>query len=75
MSPSHYDHERNVPTWNYLAVHCWGRVEIVDGAAEKDALLKRLIGQMEPGYAAQWRACPRTISTSCWAPSSACVCT
>ena len=58
VSPSHYDHERNVPTWNYLAVHCWGRVEIVDGAAEKDALLKRLIGQMEPGYAAQWRGLP-----------------
>lgn len=58
VSPRNYDHERNVPTWNYLAVHCWGRVELVDDPAGKDALLKRLIAQMEPAYAAQWRGLP-----------------
>ncbi|MEO3692126.1 FMN-binding negative transcriptional regulator [Roseateles paludis] len=58
VSPRHYDHERNVPTWNYLAVHCWGRVEVLDEPASKDALLKRLIGKMEPSYAPQWRGLP-----------------
>ena len=56
VSPRHYDHERNVPTWNYLAVHVYGTLELVEGEAEKDALLKRLIARHEPDYAAQWRA-------------------
>lgn len=56
VSPRHYEHERNVPTWNYLAVHVYGALELVEGEADKDALLKRLIGRHEPGYAAQWRA-------------------
>lgn len=29
ISSSWYDHE-NVPTWNYIAVHVYGRIKIVD---------------------------------------------
>lgn len=58
VSPRHYEHERNVPTWNYLAVHAYGRLELIDAAADKDGLLKRLIARHEPDYAAQWRALP-----------------
>ena len=58
VSPRHYEHERNVPTWNYLAVHVYGSLELVEGAGDKDALLKRLIARHEPGYAAQWRGLP-----------------
>jgi transcriptional regulator len=58
VSPKHYDSERNVPTWNYAAVHFDVSFEAVDGEADKDALLKRLIGRFEPGYAAQWRGLP-----------------
>ncbi|QPF73312.1 FMN-binding negative transcriptional regulator [Roseateles sp. DAIF2] len=56
VSPRHYAHERNVPTWNYLAVHVYGELQLVEGEADKDALLKRLIARHEPGYAEQWRA-------------------
>jgi len=58
ISPRHYEHERNVPTWNYLAVHVHGRLEFMDDAEAKDGLLKRLIAQHEPAYAAQWRGLP-----------------
>ncbi|MCV2350389.1 FMN-binding negative transcriptional regulator [Paucibacter sp. Y2R2-4] len=58
VSPSHYDSALNVPTWNYAAVHLYGRLELVQEPEAKDALLKRLIAQHEPGYAAQWRALP-----------------
>lgn len=58
VSPQHYDSPLNVPTWNYLAVHVYGDLELLHDAAAKDALLKRLIGQHEPGYAAQWRGLP-----------------
>ena len=55
VSPSHYDSLQNVPTWNYAALHAYGDIEFIDGAADKDALLKRLIGRFEPAYAEQWR--------------------
>ncbi|MGS0754046.1 FMN-binding negative transcriptional regulator [Roseateles sp. GG27B] len=58
VSPQHYDSPLNVPTWNYLAVHVYGDVELVEDAAGKDGLLKRLIAQHEPAYAAQWRSLP-----------------
>jgi len=55
MSPSVYPDLARVPTWNYLAVHCTVAAQLIDTPAEKDALLKRLIAQHEPAYAAQWR--------------------
>ncbi|MBV8380331.1 MAG: FMN-binding negative transcriptional regulator, partial [Paucibacter sp.] len=58
VSPSFYDTPLNVPTWNYLTVHVQARVERLDDAAFKDALLKRLIAEHEPAYAAQWRGLP-----------------
>lgn len=55
VSPSHYESVQNVPTWNYAALHAYGEIELIDGQADKDALLKRLIGRFEPEYAEQWR--------------------
>lgn len=58
VSPRHYDSVRNVPTWNYAALHAQGDIELVQEAADKDALLKRLIARFEPEYAEQWRGLP-----------------
>lgn len=58
VSPSHYESVKNVPTWNYAALHAYGEVELIDGAADKDRLLKGLIGRFEPEYAEQWRGLP-----------------
>ncbi len=55
MSPSVYPDLARVPTWNYLAVHCHVEASAIDGDANKDALLKCLIGDHEPAYAQQWR--------------------
>jgi len=55
LSPSVYPDLARVPTWNYLAVHCTVRATLVEDADAKDALLKKLIADHEPGYAAQWR--------------------
>jgi transcriptional regulator len=55
MSPSVYPDLARVPTWNYLAVHCTVQARLVGEPAAKDALLKQLIGDHEPAYAAQWR--------------------
>jgi len=45
ISSSWYDHE-NVPTWNYIAVHVYGRIKIVDEDAAIEAL-KKLVDKYE----------------------------
>jgi len=55
LSPSVYPDLARVPTWNYLAVHCTVEARLIEESADKDALLKKLIGDHEPAYAQQWR--------------------
>ena len=55
MSPKVYPDLARVPTWNYVAVHCVVEAAVLDGHEAKDALLKQLIEDHEPAYAAQWR--------------------
>ena len=45
ISSSWYDHE-NVPTWNYTAVHIYGKVKIIEGDAVID-LLTKLVDKYE----------------------------
>jgi transcriptional regulator len=47
VSSSWYDHE-NVPTWNYLAVHVYGKIEIIEGDGLKKQLGK-LVDKYESG--------------------------
>ena len=58
MSPAVYPDLQRVPTWSYLAVHARVQARILDGEEAKDAMLKQLISEHEPAYAAQWRALP-----------------
>jgi len=55
LSPQVYPDLARVPTWNYLAVSCKVTARLIEDAGEKDALLKKLIGDHEPAYAEQWR--------------------
>jgi len=45
ISSSWYDHE-NVPTWNYIAVHVYGTIRIIEGDELLDAL-KNLLDKFE----------------------------
>jgi len=47
ISSSWYDHV-NVPTWNYISVHVYGRCRVIEGAA-LIASLKRLVDGYEEG--------------------------
>jgi transcriptional regulator len=47
ISSSWYDHE-NVPTWNYIAVHVYGKIRILEAAALKQQLSK-LVDKYEAG--------------------------
>jgi len=58
VSPTNYVEELSVPTWNYIAVHAYGTLQLVDDEAGKDALLAGLIQANEPAFAERWRAMP-----------------
>ena len=58
MSPAVYPDLQRVPTWSYLAVHARVQARLLEGEEAKDALLKQLISDHEPAYAAQWRGLP-----------------
>lgn len=51
ISPSWYDH-KNVPTWNYLAVHLYGKARLLEGEVLREKL-KRLMQRYETSQAAQ----------------------
>jgi transcriptional regulator len=56
MSPRVYPDVTRVPTWNYLAVQCTVQARLIEEPLDKDRLLKKLIADHEPEYAAQWIA-------------------
>lgn len=58
VSPTLYAEPLSVPTWNYVAVHAYGTLSLVESDEEKDALLAGLINATEPAFAEKWRQMP-----------------
>lgn len=54
ISPVHYDHQQNVPTWNYIAVHAHGYAKLVDDEEGKLLLLEKTIRNFETEFLSQW---------------------
>jgi len=58
VSPSNYaskaEHGRVVPTWNYVAVHAIGPVEVIEDAGRLHALVSRLTDHHEGPRAQPW---------------------
>ena len=62
LSPKVYPDLQRVPSWNYVAVHCTVQARLIEDAAGKDRLLKKLIADHEPPYAQQWRSLPEEFA-------------
>jgi len=58
ISPKHYEKVESVPTWNYLAVHAYGKCKLLDGEENKATLLKATIENFEANYLKQWESLP-----------------
>lgn len=58
ISPSHYERELNVPTWNYVAVHAYGSYANVTDDDEALSMLEEMIHTYEEGYRTQWDRLP-----------------
>jgi transcriptional regulator len=52
--PSKAEHGKVVPTWNYIAIHAYGRLEVVDDPTWLLAHVGELTRQQEAPYAAPW---------------------
>jgi transcriptional regulator len=58
ISPKNYEKVESVPTWNYLAVHAYGKCELLDGEESKEAVLTETISFYEADYLKQWDSLP-----------------
>ena len=53
--PNKHATGRDVPTWNYIAVHAHGTLELIDDPAAVRAMLERLTNQHEAGRPRPWK--------------------
>jgi transcriptional regulator len=58
ISPSNYEKEQNVPTWNYLAIHAYGKATLIDDKPQVSQLLEKMMGFYEAAYREQWDKLP-----------------
>ncbi|MEZ4943620.1 MAG: FMN-binding negative transcriptional regulator [Saprospiraceae bacterium] len=63
ISPRWYDKELSVPTWNYTAVHAYGRPVLIESEAAVFAALEKLITASEVAYLEQWNHLPEGYKT------------
>jgi len=54
ISPSLYEIRESVPTWNYAAVHIYGKGRILSGDGDATGVLEELIAQFDDSYQVQW---------------------
>lgn len=60
VSPSLYTDPLSVPTWNYIAVHVYGPLMLLEDEGEKETLLAALIAAHEVAFWEKWRAMPES---------------
>jgi transcriptional regulator len=60
VSPRLYDSRQNVPTWNYVAVHAYGRPMLIEERAAKFGLQRKLVRQHDAGYLTQMAELPES---------------
>jgi transcriptional regulator len=58
ISPSSYEKKLNVPTWNYVAVHAYGRPRVIEDTTRAKEVLEAMIGTYEQAYMQQWKELP-----------------
>ena len=54
ISPSWYDVRPSVPTWNYVAVHVYGKARLLEQPAQARAVLRQLVDRYEASFEKPW---------------------
>lgn len=55
ISPTWYEASPAVPTWNYVAVHAYGKLKVVTSKSELTAMLDRMVTLYESGLPSPWK--------------------
>jgi len=63
ISPKHYEKEQSVPTWNYVAVHAYGKAIILHEKQDQLKLMEQMILNYDAAYLDQWNALPDDYKT------------
>ena len=50
VSPRWYEQKERVPTWNYAAVHAYGKVRVIDERTPKHAAIAKLVAEHDPKW-------------------------
>lgn len=58
ISPKHYDTELNVPTWNYVSVHAYGKAAVISDDEKVMGILEKTIQYYDTSYQQQWNRLP-----------------
>jgi len=58
ISPMWYEEELSVPTWNYVAVHAYGKTRIFEDEAEVFSILEKMISAFDKTYFEKWKHLP-----------------
>jgi transcriptional regulator len=56
ISPAHYGKRESVPTWDYIAVHAYGKAKIIEEENIKIKALEQMIQRYEKEYMPQWES-------------------
>ena len=59
ISPNNYDQFLSVPTWNYIAVHVYGKVKIIEEQNNVLNIVETAIDNYETSYKNQWNQLPQ----------------
>jgi len=58
VSPRLYTEELSVPTWNYITIHAYGTLSLIEDDDGKNDLVEELIRAHDADYLDRWRAMP-----------------
>jgi transcriptional regulator len=64
ISPTNYDSEINVPTWNYISVHAYGHGTLIADQSKTFEILEKTIDNYESTYRQQWEKLPNDYKLS-----------
>ncbi len=56
ISPKNYVKQENVPTWNYISVHAYGKAKIKGNPKEVTEMLEHMMDDFDPDYKKQWNS-------------------
>ena len=56
VSPALYTEPLSVPTWNYIAIHAYGTLDLIEDPGRKNELVEQLVRVHDPAFLERWHS-------------------